>query len=225
MAYHFQNVNRYIYVLQLEEGNYYIGQTDDLVERIHEHRTGKGATWTKIYKVINTVETLCVGVCNLEKAKITEDRITLEYMKRFGWQKVRGGDYSNSNDDVVFEKLKELKEKGIIDFDIDDPVYFEKHYVKHYSGMHKNKEKSSLFNDLDKITRVSVLNSINNIFQPHIRKMSCEEIQQINVSFLVDKWYESTKDRFSEINLDDVIKQFESLKENRLKIIKSMLEN
>lgn len=37
----------FIYVLLCENGSFYIGLTDDLYRRWHEHKTGQGAKWTK----------------------------------------------------------------------------------------------------------------------------------------------------------------------------------
>jgi predicted GIY-YIG superfamily endonuclease len=38
-----------VYVLQLEDGKYYVGKTADLPKRFKEHREGNGAAWTINY--------------------------------------------------------------------------------------------------------------------------------------------------------------------------------
>ncbi|VDB01052.1 Type I restriction-modification system, specificity subunit S, partial [Olavius algarvensis spirochete endosymbiont] len=38
------------YVIECDDGSYYIGQTDNLKRRWREHLSGKGAQWTKTHK-------------------------------------------------------------------------------------------------------------------------------------------------------------------------------
>lgn len=38
-----------LYVLQLENGKYYVGKTNDITRRYNEHKEGKGCEWTKIH--------------------------------------------------------------------------------------------------------------------------------------------------------------------------------
>lgn len=76
-----------IYVLRLEGGRYYIGKSDDVVRRYQQHVRGYGSAWTKIYRPLS-----------LEKVKedtspFEEDRITKEYMSKYGVDNVRGGSY------------------------------------------------------------------------------------------------------------------------------------
>ena len=88
-----------IYVLNLEGGFYYVGRTNDLTKRFEQHRTGtgKGATWTKIHKVISYDKVI-------ENASpLDEDKITKEYMIKYGIDKVRGGSYVKeklTNDEI-----------------------------------------------------------------------------------------------------------------------------
>lgn len=46
---------RWVYVLELERGNYYVGSTYDLEERIQQHFSGNGAQWTKKHKPLKAV--------------------------------------------------------------------------------------------------------------------------------------------------------------------------
>ncbi|KUP04573.1 endonuclease [Bacillus coahuilensis p1.1.43] len=41
------NKRHYMYVLECRDGSYYTGYTTDMVRRVHEHNTGKGAKYTK----------------------------------------------------------------------------------------------------------------------------------------------------------------------------------
>jgi hypothetical protein len=76
-----------IYVLLLEGDKYYVGYSGDIHRRLYEHFNGRGSIWTKRYKPLRLVEMLPGGK-GVEKEK------TLEYMRNFGWQHVRGGPYT-----------------------------------------------------------------------------------------------------------------------------------
>lgn len=81
-----------LYVLRLLEGKYYIGITHKtILERVSQHKKGKGAIWTKIYKPIDIVESLKTN--NI----FEEDKYTKMYMNKFGIENVRGGSYSKIN--------------------------------------------------------------------------------------------------------------------------------
>jgi len=73
----------YVYVWQLEEGKYYVGYSENLSRRLEEHMTEEGAVWTKKYKPLSIIE-IVRGGTGVEKQK------TLEYMKKFGFENVRG---------------------------------------------------------------------------------------------------------------------------------------
>ena len=76
-----------IYVLRLEGGRYYIGKTDNVIKRYQQHLSGNGSAWTKKYKPVsleNTIENV---------SSFEEDKITKEYMSKYGIDKVRGGSY------------------------------------------------------------------------------------------------------------------------------------
>lgn len=76
-----------IYVLELENGKYYIGYSSRYKHRIQEHFDGNGSSWTRLYKPVKVVETL-------KGAKDTEREVTLRYMRVYGWENVRGAGYT-----------------------------------------------------------------------------------------------------------------------------------
>lgn len=45
----------FLYVLLCKNSHYYIGVTNDLIRRLEEHATGKGAKYTKTYGVYSLV--------------------------------------------------------------------------------------------------------------------------------------------------------------------------
>lgn len=74
-----------IYVLLLENDKWYIGYTKRVnYDRISEHFSNNGSKWTKIYKPIQVI-LFTEGELDDEK------KMTLEYMKKYGWTNVRGG--------------------------------------------------------------------------------------------------------------------------------------
>lgn len=79
--------NTNIYVLRLEGGRYYVGKSDDVMNRYQQHRNGLGSAWTRKYKPI-VLEKTIENVSPFE-----EDKITKEYMSKYGIDKVRGGSY------------------------------------------------------------------------------------------------------------------------------------
>jgi predicted GIY-YIG superfamily endonuclease len=77
-----------LYVLQLENGKYYVGKTDDVNRRYAEHKSGCGSIWTKFHKPVKMVETRHVNTDQ------DENIVTKEYMKKYGVVNVRGGAYT-----------------------------------------------------------------------------------------------------------------------------------
>lgn len=84
----------YIYVLELENGYYYIGQSRNPEKRFKNHLTGSGAKWTKIHKPIKIIETRKTEALVESEAQIMEDEVTIEYAIKHCADKVRGGGYS-----------------------------------------------------------------------------------------------------------------------------------
>jgi hypothetical protein len=76
-----------VYVLRLEGGRYYVGKSDNIMNRYQQHLNGNGSAWTKKYKPISLDKTY-ENVSSFE-----EDKITKEYMSKYGIDKVRGGSY------------------------------------------------------------------------------------------------------------------------------------
>jgi predicted GIY-YIG superfamily endonuclease len=99
---------RWIYVLELRGKNFYIGTSTDLSTRINQHFIGQGAQWTRVHRPLKVIETFD-DVCTESEALQFEDRVTLDYMKMYGWNKVRGGSFHLVNEYVVFHRLKQLK--------------------------------------------------------------------------------------------------------------------
>jgi predicted GIY-YIG superfamily endonuclease len=79
--------NTNIYVLRLEGGRYYVGKSDNVMNRYQQHIKGSGSAWTRKYKPVSLEKTI-ENVSSFE-----EDKVTKEYMSKYGIDKVRGGSY------------------------------------------------------------------------------------------------------------------------------------
>ena len=78
----------YVYVLELEGGNYYVGWSADLLTRISSHFLGAGSKWTQLHRPI-TVHSIKPGCTMLESC------VTVAMMCKFGYEHVRGGSFCN----------------------------------------------------------------------------------------------------------------------------------
>jgi len=77
-----------IYVLECQQGKYYVGKSADVMKRYEQHKDGSGSAWTKKYKPIK-MNKIVSDVSHFE-----EDKVVKEYMLKYGPDNVRGGSYS-----------------------------------------------------------------------------------------------------------------------------------
>ena len=77
----------FIYIIQLEQGKYYIGKTNNPQFRLESHFNSNGSEWTKIYKPLRVIE--IKPNCD----DYDEDKITRQYMDKYGINNVRGGSF------------------------------------------------------------------------------------------------------------------------------------
>jgi cellular nucleic acid-binding protein len=82
-----------IYTLELENGKYYVGKTNDLSARLSEHFNGNGSEWTRMHKVLNVYSAKKVPS---SESSAEETRQTSEMMLRFGANNVRGAEYTST---------------------------------------------------------------------------------------------------------------------------------
>lgn len=84
-----KNDTSIIYVLELEDGYFYVGKTKNLERRIQEHKSGEGSSWTKLHPFVCLLETI-------KGDALVEDMMVKKYMLTEGIEKVRGGSYSTT---------------------------------------------------------------------------------------------------------------------------------
>jgi hypothetical protein len=77
----------FIYILQLQQGKYYVGKTTNPSFRIDSHFNANGSAWTKKYAPIKVLE--LIPDCD----DYDEDKYTKIYMDRYGIDNVRGGSF------------------------------------------------------------------------------------------------------------------------------------
>ena len=80
----------YVYVLYLENNCYYIGFSakENIQTRICSHFLGAGSKFTQLNKPLDIID---VKPGDL----MLENLTTLAYMCKYGFEKVRGGNYTN----------------------------------------------------------------------------------------------------------------------------------
>jgi predicted GIY-YIG superfamily endonuclease len=76
-----------LYVLQLEDDKWYVGKTDDVSKRLEQHLNGKGSAWTKEYSPVRIAQQRPITSIH------DETNTTLDLMKKYGIDNVRGGAY------------------------------------------------------------------------------------------------------------------------------------
>jgi hypothetical protein len=75
-----------IYTLELENGKYYIGRSNQPKKRILTHFNENGSEWTKLYSPIRVIS-------EIKGDDFDEDKYTLIAMNKYGIDNVRGGSY------------------------------------------------------------------------------------------------------------------------------------
>ena len=93
----------FIYALKLANNKFYIGKTEDPQFRLETHFSQKGGSvWTKKYSPIQIHEIIP------DQSDYDEQRVTQEYMNKYGIDNVRGGPWCNVN---LTNEVKEMIQK------------------------------------------------------------------------------------------------------------------
>lgn len=79
-----------IYILQLEHGKYYVGESKDPVKAMEEHREGLGPFWTRIHKPVRIEAVIPF------KSTDEVDLYTKTAMRKYGIENVRGGSFQDA---------------------------------------------------------------------------------------------------------------------------------
>jgi hypothetical protein len=84
----------FIYILQLQQGKYYIGKSDNPILRLDDHFHSSGSAWTRLYKLVEVSE--IIPNCD----DYDEDKYTIKYMSKYGIDNVRGGSFTSIKLDI-----------------------------------------------------------------------------------------------------------------------------
>jgi predicted GIY-YIG superfamily endonuclease len=98
-----QQVGEEVYVLELKGGYYYVGKSKNVDERFTQHVIGDGSSWTTLHEPLKILERKEI------KTPFDEDNKTLEYMEKYGIDRVRGGSYTAV--DLSATTIKEILKK------------------------------------------------------------------------------------------------------------------
>ena len=106
----------YIYVLKLVDDRYYIGRSQNIVQRIEDHFSGNGSVYTKKYKPLNVVEIV------EEKTNDDERNKTIEYIEKYTWEKVRGYTWCRVEYKTPFNIINTTKKNPSVYDEIDENI-------------------------------------------------------------------------------------------------------
>ena len=107
---------QFVYILELNDGHWYVGTTTDVQRHLKEHQSGLLMStsglpqWSTMHLPANLYDSFPVDERDLHDV---ENAITLSAMATFGWRKVRGGDFCQKPDEVIKDNLTGL---GVFDF-------------------------------------------------------------------------------------------------------------
>ena len=88
----------HLYVLKLENNKYYVGSSTDIDRRFGQHKAGKlSSKWTRKHKPLEIIETKYIGRMDTKACNIYESALTLDCMRLYGKENVRGGCYLTDN--------------------------------------------------------------------------------------------------------------------------------
>jgi len=106
----------YVYVLKLIDDRYYIGRSQNVLQRIEQHFNGNGSVYTKKFKPLKVLEIV-------EEKTIDDERNkTIEYIKKYTWEKVRGYVWSRIDYKNPIKIDNMVLERTIIYDEIDEKV-------------------------------------------------------------------------------------------------------
>lgn len=104
-------IERVIYVLELSDCCFYVGQAQkkSFERRMKEHfdltRKSRKSPWVKLHTPISIIETF-EYTGTVPELEVFENKKTIEYMKKYGASKVRGGYFTQTNIDELIKCLK-----------------------------------------------------------------------------------------------------------------------
>lgn len=96
-----------IYILQLERGNYYVGETQDPIKALQLHREGLGPVWTQIHRPVRIHAQF--------PFEHDVNYYVKQYMAQYGVDHVRGGSWEHlrlTDEDRIRIRNEGAEERG-----------------------------------------------------------------------------------------------------------------
>lgn len=96
----------WIYVLECENGYYYIGLSANIEQRLSDHFQNLGSLFTQAHKPLRVIEKnhiIFMGSTPCQRPCQEENRKTEEYIKKYGFERVCGGKYLYRNRKYILE--------------------------------------------------------------------------------------------------------------------------
>ena len=84
----------FVYIVECSDGSYYTGMTLDVKRRVEQHRTGKGAAYTKMKGVRKLLYSEKVG----DRVKAMKRELAIKRLPRPGKTRVINSNHKQSKD-------------------------------------------------------------------------------------------------------------------------------
>lgn len=202
-----------LYVLLLQNDNYYVGSSCEHEKRIENHFKGKGAAWTKAHLPIQVKEKILLGECAYREAEIAENTKTVGLMRKYGWQKVRGGFFPNVDEHNLLGSLASHTQEYNIDF---IPPF-----VKNKKGKPVRPNELAIASselsepELKKRIQASVAAYFGNLYA----HQTTEVLLSLDCESLYEDWFRRFQTRYGTIviNKEAILGTFVKLKRDRIK--------
>jgi predicted GIY-YIG superfamily endonuclease len=101
-------ITRYLYVLALEDGFFYIGKTNFLARRLREHfdiNKGRGCKITNQNKPLRVIHHEVI-LCTDKELSLLESKLAIRFAKTYGLDVVFGGGLVSKNPNINIQNLK-----------------------------------------------------------------------------------------------------------------------
>lgn len=198
-----------LYVLLLQNNNFYVGSSSEYEKRLENHFKGKGSAWTKAHAPIQVNEKTILGECTYRDAEIAENTKTIELMRKYGWQRVRGGFFSNVDERSLLENLTSHAQEYNIDFI--PPL--KRNKTVRLNGIAK---PSSELNETEIKKRIQA--SAAAYFGNLYAHQPTEILLRLDCTKFYEDWLTRFQTRYGTINIEKnvILNIFETLKRNRI---------
>ncbi|TNF78776.1 GIY-YIG nuclease family protein [Pseudomonas sp. ICMP22404] len=105
MDWKLERCTRHLYVLELENGKFYVGQAKDPDRRIRKHFNGSGSEWTRLHAPVKELMRESLQDVDYRAAELAENELVLKLMRQYGFHNVRGGFFANTSVEHVEKNL------------------------------------------------------------------------------------------------------------------------